>query len=243
MRSEEHSCSVRAGAHIALLLGLLLQTRCGRTGLDVDGYPIGSPDGSDDATTDGSSDSPSDSTTDAGKPDVAGCASSCDGCCTSNGECIPVSVSSFDVHHCGQRGEICNDCGDPDAGWQCDLACFRVDPGCSPANCVAGCCWGAAFDRCALGTGVNACGTGGEPCALCAQGEQCVPQKKGGGLCNDQSTCNSQSCGGCCYQGVCAMGTEVTACGKGGVACQNCTFVGNHVCTDAGTCLSDPDAG
>ena len=101
------------------------------------------------------------------------------------------------------------------------------------ASC-AGCCMG---NICLSGARDDACGTGGERCALCGAGQRCIA-----GACQ----CDAASCTGCCSGTVCLDGGSATACGRNGAMCggcqagQDCT-AGACTC-DGGACLSGCNA-
>lgn len=142
----------------------------------------------------------------------------CDGCCTSEKTCVP--VSSLSEFACGLNGELCEPCSD-------GLDCLR-DQGtceCTTSSCM-GCCT-ADLTECNTGVDHVACGTNGDFCqnceiqglvcgaqqtcciacgvACCAGGERCVlpwngaPQDQH--CCpNDRVCVNSQT--GCCSDGL-----------------------------------------
>jgi hypothetical protein len=75
------------------------------------------------------------------------------------------------------------------------------------------------------------CNNGSELCLL----NQCLSITPG---------CGPQSCNGCCSQGVCLAGTDNSACGAGGGACQGCLFLCfSGACLGGGFGGSSGDAG
>jgi hypothetical protein len=71
------------------------------------------------------------------------------------------------------------------------------------------------------GTSNSACGSGGSACGVCGGNQLCLFNQ-----CLDVTAgCGPQSCNGCCSQGVCLAGTDNSACGSGGSACQGCLFL------------------
>ena len=111
-------------------------------------------------------------------------------------------------------------CGDDDPGTDGspgdDLFPTYWDTGgtCSSNTC-AGCCSGTL---CVLVPYDQACGYGGAPCQACLSTQTCKD-----GACVTPSVCDATSCsGGCCSQGQCQSGTQDSACGTGGAACQSC---------------------
>lgn len=50
--------------------------------------------------------------------------------------------------------------------------------------------------------------------------------------CGSSSTCDSLTCNGCCSAGVCRSGTQDSACGSRGAACESCDF--NRSCQTSG---------
>jgi hypothetical protein len=85
----------------------------------------------------------------------------------------------------------------------------------------------------------QACGTGGEPCSVCAPGDYCK-----GGCIHKQSSCDASNCAGCCEAIYCALGVNRVLCGTKGQLCQQCgdneqcipTGVGGGLCGGAQRC-------
>ncbi|HVJ91768.1 MAG TPA: hypothetical protein VM580_18330 [Labilithrix sp.] len=101
-------------------------------------------------------------------------------------------------------------------------------------------------DQCLPGDIESACGAKGAACSSCAVGQECQGQSGGGGKCEGTSTCGPSNCNGCCNAlGQCVTGTDSTACGKQGQACEACD--GGEVCVgagpNAGTCQPLPTCG
>ena len=137
------------------------------------------------------------------------------GCCTSDGACWR---GGADDAHCGGRGALCFNCG---PGYACDTLATPFPTctiACSPQNCQ-GCCVGGI---CSMGTDPTSCGTGGNACAQCAQGQSCLK-----GACVTLSQCGPTLCAGCCQNDVCFVGIDNVTCGTGGGPCQNCADAGN----------------
>jgi len=212
---------------------------CSRTPLDDDDYPQEDATADTSVSTDGSSDAVDNDVIGDGGGDaridaLPTCAVTCSGCCTSDGTCsMPESV-----HLCGQNGEDCRDCGDPDAGWLCKSVCIQLgQPPCSPTTCGNGCCYGSL---CSTGNLNEACGSGGQPCAKCntSMGEHCAElPDAGGGVCTGIPECGPSTCVGCCYGEICSVGTQDFACGTAGVACSDCLVLNKGYC-DMGACVS-----
>lgn len=94
---------------------------------------------------------------------------------------------------------------------------------CNEMSC-AGCCTG---DTCLAGGSAAACGSGGEACRPCAQGQRCAS-----GAC----LCDPASCSGCCSGTDCLDGGVPEACGTGGNTCAAC---GAGQRCAAGGCICD----
>jgi hypothetical protein len=143
-----------------------------------------------------------------------------------NGGCMPDGTcwtGGVDDAHCGGGrasvgGQLSIDCG---PGYVCDNSKDTSRPACliacSPQNCQ-GCCAGGV---CATGDDPTACGTNGNACATCTQGQSCL-----NGVCLTVAQCGPILCAGCCDNDVCLTGTDNAACGTGGGACLNCADAG-----------------
>jgi hypothetical protein len=146
----------------------------------------------------------------------ASCSLSCGGCCMPDGTCW---TGGEDNAHCGGRGQLCFSCG---PGYVCDSSGDSLFPictvDCSLQNCP-GCCIGGV---CATGTDLSSCGTGGNACTPCTQGQSCL-----NGACITLSQCGPTLCAGCCQNDVCFVGSDDSACGSGGGPCQNCADAGD----------------
>jgi hypothetical protein len=148
-------------------------------------------------------------------------------CCMPDGTCW---TGGADDAHCGRSlggaGALCFNCG---PGYVCDTSNNTPFPtctiACSPQNCK-GCCVGGV---CSTGTDPTSCGSGGNVCAQCAQGQSCL-----NGACITLSQCGPTLCAGCCQNDVCLVGFDSAACGTGGGPCANCSDAG-HACVGA-TC-------
>lgn len=102
--------------------------------------------------------------------------------------------------------------GDGDGSESCEGCWFQVED--AGQTCVAG-------DR------PEGCGTGGEMCKTCEEGEiceegECVPKP-----------CTPSNCSGCCVDGECKDGTSDQACGTDGDQCTDC---GSDSVCNGGTC-------
>ncbi len=180
---------------------------CGRSSLE---------EGSLDASTD----SRVDARTDAGTCSASTCPT---GCCDERGVC---RVGS-DVQACGNQGNKCTDCvaGGFDTCDSSRKACGKKVPTCDASSCPSGCCVvNGASQTCLTGTDAAACGTGGGVCANCAQtGQSCDAKLR---TCSATKKCDATNCNGCCVGDLCLPGSDQTACGEKGQACQNCNAAG-----------------
>ncbi|MFT3924567.1 MAG: hypothetical protein QM778_18655 [Myxococcales bacterium] len=138
----------------------------------------------------------------------------CNGC-LNGGVCLPGNTND----NCGGGGVVtCEDCT-ADHGWCNDQRECECDA--SSGGCCAGGSWHA-------GTEVSACGSG-EECSDCAsQGLLC---DKHDGLCKP---CGPGTCDGCCdANGQCQLdGLSLTACGRAGTTCADCSQVDQQTCTE-----------
>lgn len=116
--------------------------------------------------------------------------------------------------------------------------CRGAPPACGPGNC-SGCC--SASGQCVAGTAGAACGTGGERCASCGSGRQCVQP---GNYCAFVPSCGPLTCPtGCCdAQGRCRDGRADAACGTAGNACSDCAGAGKS-CAPQGFCYAGAHCG
>ncbi|MFO0663387.1 MAG: hypothetical protein U0174_05520 [Polyangiaceae bacterium] len=146
----------------------------------------------------------------------------CKGCCTSDGKC----VGGVDQVACGVGGASCKACGAAEA---CNAGKCEPSSKCNPTNCTGdSCCFN---DECVPGTGDTACGVGGAACQNCAGNNQTCSA----GKCV-APTCSPATCpNGCCQAGFCVTGTQDDACGKGGLACNDCSANG-RVCGAGNVC-------
>ncbi len=102
--------------------------------------------------------------------------STCPGCCTAEGECLPGYQSSA----CGAGGNECLDCAT--LGGTCEAGrCEGTGP-CGPQSCP-GCC--DYQGQCRSGALPAACGQGGQACVDC-QGLACTPAGTCSAGCVDQ---------------------------------------------------------
>ncbi|MGV3624327.1 MAG: hypothetical protein ACO1OB_26140, partial [Archangium sp.] len=155
----------------------------------------------------------------------------CAGCCA-QGFCLsPQNQSGIS---CGSNGATCTSCMQ---GQSCVMGQCITTPPCSAATCPTGCC---VNNQCLPQQAQNrfTCGTAGQMCQQCAQGESCVS-----GVCTSQPSCGPMSCpNGCCDNGQCRSGNSQLACGRQGSMCQRCPM--GTQCTN-GMCggTTTPDAG
>lgn len=100
-------------------------------------------------------------------------------------------------------------------------------PTCGPSSCPNGCC--DSRGMCRTGRDVRACGSAGGRCSDCVA--------NGFTVCNtarvcgrDDPSCSSATCAGCCAldegRQRCLSGTESSACGRSGAACDDCLVEG-----------------
>jgi hypothetical protein len=162
----------------------------------------------------------------------------CSGCCL-EGICFPGDTSLA----CGVHGAACSAC--PGKQVCSSLGICVNPPQCDIANCTNGCC--DAQNQCQSGKVGSACGTGGQPCSKCNNGEICDVDQR---ICETQ-LCSAANCTGCCgADGKCNAGTTNSACGGNGFACTACTGTSkcnaNRICEnqgcDAATCPGCCDA-
>lgn len=144
----------------------------------------------------------------------------CGGCCQGT-----TCVTGSDASACGRQGAACTNCTATGRVCGADRTC-QTPVTCGPANCP-GCCVG---NNCVVATTPAACGKGGEVCRGCGANESC-----NAGVCVPAPNCGPANCAGCCIgNDVCAVGSQNTACGVGGLQCANCA--GNGQVCQGGTC-------
>lgn len=102
---------------------------------------------------------------------------------------------------------------------------------------AAGACQGCIglSGECLPGDSILDCGGGGNACATCEQGDQCIDQQ-----CETPPSCNADNCDGCCQpDATCVEVGDQTGneCGSGGLACTSCD---SGIC-DLGTCVEACD--
>ncbi len=166
-------------------------------------------------------------------------ATNCTGCCVGS-----TCLVGTQPQACGTAGQLCATCGAtgsclPVGGNKGGVCQGPPPPVCGPANCN-GCCQN---NVCVAGTATDACGTKGEQCQTCATGGTCAPVGTGvgqGGTCQTPPPppCGPTTCTGCCFNGLCAVGSQDTACGTNGGTCSDCSR-STRVCT-AGACATPP---
>lgn len=124
-----------------------------------------------------------------------------------------VSIASTGWVACIGGGEVPE--GDAASGADSDEAC---------AGCIH-----EASGECLDGTLDEACGTDGEQCVVCGEGEECSEQ----GECV-QKDCSPSNCDTCCKDGECVSEISDDACGSGGEQCTSCG--GRAKCGSDGSC-------
>lgn len=141
--------------------------------------------------------------------------------------CIPFKNGGENCSgsNCGEEADTgvvrdtgCDTCTEADTCAGAD-ACSETE--CTPENCD-GCC---RAGRCRPGDKDFACGTEGETCVECLEGESCNTE----GACVNCSGCRNAD-------GECVDGTSDQACGTGGASCKVCSD--GETCTD-GTCTAE----
>jgi hypothetical protein len=147
------------------------------------------------------------------------------GCCL-NGQCVDGTSNAA----CGRGGGACGVCQAPAVCTNYACASPSV---CNANVCASGCCQNG---KCMQGNTNQACGTGGNNCAVCQYPAGCANF-----VCSSNpANCNTSSCGqGCCTNGICQAGDTNGACGTGGVACIDCSKVG--VCSNK-KCAVNPQS-
>ena len=190
----------------------------------------------------------------------------CPGCCDKNGRCQPGDSEQA----CGTGGERCVNCPGPDTcqsgqchctpncqGKKCGsdgcfASCGSCPPGqtciaqsgqcrqgtCGRQTCPQGCC--DTDGTCEPGNNATFCGTNGEKCVTCQPAQICTKQ----GQCQDEFSCDSENCNGCCDPApfvtgaVCRAGNTEQACGTDGAACVKCP--GSDLTCQNGQCVCTP---
>ena len=141
---------------------------------------------------------------------------------------------------CGSGGVACFGCPSGEcqtatcSAGTCGLTTASNGTSCTGGKCYSGsCCTGCwTGSTCATGTSVLVCGSGGSNCTGCPSGE-CQTASCSTGSCTLSNVTNGTTCtNGKCYSGSCCQGCwtgsscvagfQKTACGSGGVVCQNC---------------------
>src|SRR4051794_18396779 len=111
---------------------------------------------------------------------------------------------------------------------------------CGPSNCPTGCCDRAG--TCRVGSDTQACGSRGQQCSDCiGNGFQFCDVSRGKVCARDSANCGPGECpGGCCsFEGgraTCLAGTDPTACGRSGSACNDCSLEGRSCDTFTRQC-------
>lgn len=163
--------------------------------------------------------------------------SSCpEGCCFDS-ICYPPSVL-----YCGVNGDTCAVCnttltdGCSESG-ECQCgggAPCETGQHCDSGVCVCdstscpGCC--DIFEDCLDGDALDACGSGGEDCQICPDGDLCID-----GVC---SGCDAVTCfDGCCSGNTCFSPPSLDHCGIGGEPCDACDSERTNICSPTGVCM------
>ncbi|MEZ4462448.1 MAG: C2 domain-containing protein [bacterium] len=96
--------------------------------------------------------------------------------------------------------------------------------------------------ECKAGNERLSCGSGGNACVMCAEGDTCED-----GVCTSPRNCTPANCNGCCdANDQCITGNQASACGAGGAACEarlDGTGCIDQRCVGAETCGPDNCAG
>jgi hypothetical protein len=154
------------------------------------------------------------------RPDGGTCSvGNCLGCCQGN-SCIDPPTAAA----CGSFGAVCAVCS-PSQTCSSWGRCEAKPPGCS--GC-AGCC---KNDLCYPGNTDAACGAGGGACADCSADSRTC----NGATSTCQGSAGCSGCAGCCKNNQCSPGNTGAACGKGGVACVDCS-ASSKTCNAGGVC-------
>jgi hypothetical protein len=96
------------------------------------------------------------------------------------------------------------------------------DGGCTPMNCLNGCC--DSTGACRVGSDDDACGTLGVACEDCrADGFDACDSAKKACVHNTAEPCSPKNCMGCCQDNMCFGGKDLKECGALGAACVDCT--------------------
>ena len=133
---------------------------------------------------------------------------------------------------CGTGGAACQVCG---SGTSCVNGSCRAP--CSATTCGSGCC--DSTGKCILSGGQDTthCGTQGQTCGSCADGQTCT---QGACLDGPPSDCTAGCPNGCCdSSGNCQSGSNDTNCGSDGDSCFQCT--GSFHCQQQ-ECFVDPES-
>lgn len=114
---------------------------------------------------------------------------------------------------------------------------------CSPSTCPDGCC--DSQGQCRAGTARDACGALGAECTDCPRAGFPLCDATSRTCARTVEKCDASSCAdGCCGivngNPVCLRGDQPGACGKAGVACQDCGDVGLACNALTGTCDGKP---
>jgi hypothetical protein len=153
-------------------------------------------------------------------------ATTCGGCCDTNGICRPGTTNAA----CGTAGARCENCTSEGKSCSEPGSYCAFIPSCSPTTCPTGCC--DQNGVCQDGRTDAACGATGQTCSNCTNlGEACAPS----GFCYKGAHCGPDTCAGCCSpDGTCRPGTAAQNCGAFGAVCENCMSQG-QTC-QAGAC-------
>lgn len=160
---------------------------------------------------------------------VADC-TDCDGCCLGGTQCVPGNA----VNACGTGGNVCVTCA-PGSGCAGDTGACVVST-CDPATCD-GCCTANGVCLTVDQQTEQACGDGGDACAVCpASSSGCI-----------QGTCVAgQSCLDFCNDGCCtAAGQCIPFAAQGSATCggdtgpEACAACGGQLSCVTGACVAD----
>ena len=162
-------------------------------------------------------------------------------CCSASRSCRQLLA---DPLHCGQCGRRCDsvdvdrcvngDCVCGQTGGRCPagLDCVNGQCRCLAGGRCSGCCDG---DTCVISVSTSRCGSNGEACRDCDDGQECTADSCSNGSCQNNNrpsteSCNSNTgrclngvcCGACIGGSSCLPGLDNSACGGGGSLCEDC---------------------
>lgn len=190
----------------------------------------------------------------------------CTGCCDGASLCRAIGTAQITTK-CGKAGAQCKTCDDGEdcttdgcKNGACTYTLHQNGNSCdnSTGTCASGkCCKGCRRSgTCYAVPDKNNCGKAGASCQTCAATTCKEPKCSSSGACTTANAADGTSClsntgtclgGNCCqdcvYNGQCNLGTSHYICGKGGIACQNCTnTTSTKLCVNQ-TCVAGVNCG